>query len=146
MSFNRQKFIADLRLLETLEVPWRHQGASIETGMDCIGVVRWGVERQMLLPPELAEEFTHYHRPPDGQRMLAIMRKWLTEITREQLQPADLIVIFNRRNPCHMAVQMPDDLVAEAFESQDGSVSRFMIRTLDPRRRIAACFRIPDFA
>lgn len=145
MTLNRQQFLDDLRLLSTMDVKWRHQGASPETGMDCIGVVRWAYEKQMQLPQELAFEFTHYLRPPNGRRFLAVLRKWLVEIPREELQPADLIVIFRRKNPQHMAVQMEEGLIGEAHESIDGSVSKFLIRPIDPAYRIAACFRIPDF-
>ena len=146
MSFDRQQFTDDLVSLALLDVPWVHKGRS-EIGMDCVAPPRYALEKQgVQLPEELLRIFDDYARPPDGQKMLETMRKWLIEITREELQPADLIVIFNRRNPCHVVVQMPGNLVAEAFESMDGSVSKFLIRALDPRHRIAACFRIPDFA
>lgn len=114
--------------------------------MDCVFAPRWAFERQMEMPEELAREFENYHRPPDGQRFLAILRKWFIEITREEMQPGDCMVIYMRRNPCHFAVQMEGNEIAEAYASMDGSVSRFLIRPLDPRHRIAACFRIPDFA
>lgn len=144
MKFNRQQFLDDLRLLATMNVPWRHQGRSPETGMDCVFAPRYCFEKQMKMPEKLAQEFEQYNRPPDGQKFLSILRKFFIEIEREEVQPADCMVIYQRRNPCHLVVQMEDNQVAEAYESMDRSVSRFLIRPLDPRCRIAACFRIPD--
>lgn len=147
MTFDRDQFIEDLRYLDTLDVKWTHQGRTPETGMDCVFAPRWAIERQgIVLPEELAQEFEHYRRPPDGQRFLSILRKWLIEIPVGDALPGDLLVIFVRRNPCHLAVKMPDGEIAEAYESMDGSVSRFFIHLFDTRNRIAAAFRIPDFA
>ncbi len=144
--FDRQRFIEDLKTLATKEVRWRHQGQSVETGMDCIGSLKWAYEQQGLrLPTELEKEFESYHRPPDGWHLLEVMRRHFIELTREEMEPSDLYVIYNRKNPCHLAVKLSSQEVAEAFESMDGSISRFLIRPLDPRYRIAACFRIPDF-
>ena len=144
--FDRKQFLTELRGLAGQDIRWLHQGTIPETGFDCIGVVRYAAEQQgVVLPEGFANEFEHYGRPPDGQRFLSIMRKWLTEISIEETLPGDLFVIYIRRNPCHLAVKMENGMVAEAFESMDGSVSRFLIRELDPRHRIAACFRIPDF-
>lgn len=115
--------------------------------MDCVFSPRWAYERQGLkLPAELEKEFEHYRRPPDGKRFLAVMRKWFQEITFEETQPSDLIVVYNRKNPCHLMVKISETEIAEAYESLDGAVSRFLIRPLDSRHRIVTCFRIPDFA
>lgn len=143
MKLNRQQFLDDLRHLATLEIPWLHQGDNPEVGFDCIGVLKYTAELQVKLPDELVKEFAAYHRPPNGNHLLATMRKWFVEIDPKDRQPADLIQCFVRRNPCHMAVEMGDGLIAEAFENTTG-VSRFMIWPLPSDRRIAACFRIPD--
>lgn len=145
MKFNRNQFLDDLRLLATMNVPWRHQGSSIETGMDCIGVVRYAVEKQgIVLPDELAHEFFHYGRPPNGRRFLAILKKWLIEIDCEEARPADLMVVFKRKNPQHMVVQMESRLIGEAYESAEGATSKFLIWPMRPDYRVAAYFRIPD--
>ena len=147
MTFDRERFVEDLRRLATMDCKWLHQGRRPETGMDCVFSPRWAFEQQGLrLPDELAREFEHYHRPPDGQRMLTIMRKWLIEIPLSETVPSDLIVVFNRKNPCHVLIKISETEIAEAYESQDGAISKFLIRPFDVRHRIAACFRIPDFA
>lgn len=144
--FDRQQFIEDLKYLAEKKVPWRHQGSNPDVGMDCIGSLRWAAEKQMTLPAELVKEFEAYHRPPDGWHLLEVMRRFFVEITKDETEPSDLYVIYNRKNPCHLAVKIDEKLVAEAFQSMDGHVSKFLIRPLDNRYRIAACFRIPDFA
>lgn len=146
--FDREKFIDDLKYLAAREVPWRHQGSNPDIGVDCIGGLKWAFLNQGgVLPEEIEKEFAAYHRPPNGWHMLEVMRKWFIEITKEEMQPSDLYVIFNRKNPCHLAVKIDMNtppLIAEAWEST--GISKFMVWPLDSRRRIAACFRIPDFA
>src|SRR5689334_23048152 len=142
--FDRKQFIEDLKYLADRKVRWRHQGSNVETGMDCIGSLRWAYRQQGLeLPPELDKEFAAYHRPPDGWHMYEVLKKFFIEIPREETEPADLLQVFNRKNPCHIAVKVDDKLVAEAFESMDGAISKFIIRPFDPRYRVLACFRIP---
>lgn len=144
MKFNRQQFLDDLRELADCEVRWRHQGSSPETGMDCIGVIRYCVEKQTKLPQPLAGEFSNYTRPPNGRRFLQVLRAWLIEVGPSALQPADLVCFFRRRNPQHMAVVMEQGIIGEAYESADGATSKFLIRPIPHDYRIAACFRIPD--
>ncbi len=115
--------------------------------MDCVFSPRWAYEKQGLkLPAELAKEFEHYHRPPDGKRMLGIMRSFFIEVPFAETEPSDLIVVFNRKNPCHLMIKISDTEIAEAYEDLSGAVSKFLIRPFDRRHRVAACFRFPDFA
>lgn len=147
MKFDRQRFLADLRELATQDIKWRHKGwTDPEIGFDCTGVIRYAVELQgIALPEELKEAFESYHRPPNGRRLLATMRKWLMEVEPDNRQPGDLIQCYVSKNPCHVAVEMGEGMIAEAFANSTG-VSKFMIWTMPFDRRIAACFRIPDFA
>lgn len=144
---NRQQFLNDLRDLATQNIPWLHQGwRDPAIGFDCVGVFRYAVELQGIeLPRELQDAFEAYLRPPNGRRLLATMRKWFIEVDPADRQPADLIQCFVHKNPCHMAVEMGDGLIAEAFANHTG-VSKFLIWQMPSDRRIAACFRIPDFA
>src|SRR5215510_984621 len=145
MTFDRARFVDDLRYLATLNCQWKHQGRTPESGMDCVFSPRWAYERQGLrLPAELEDAFEHYRRPPNGRHMLTVMRKWFKEITQAELEPSDLLVVFNRKNPCHIVVKLSESEFAEAYET-DGAISKFLIRPFNPSYRIAACFRIPDF-
>lgn len=147
MRFNREQFVSDALALTKLNIPWRHQGRDPLTGLDCIGMPRFLYRSQGLeLPEELDREFRSYHHKPDGKKLLRVMREFFTEITRDELQPADLIVAFIYSNPQHMAVVVSPDSVVEAFRSSDGYVCRVLERKLKATRHIAACFRIPDEA
>lgn len=142
MKFDRQQFLDDVRRLAEMEVRWLHQGCDPAVGVDCIGAFRWAVNQQGFeLPEGLLDEWV-YSRPPNGRRFLRILREWLIELQPSELSPSDLIVYYMRRNPQHMAVQMEDGMIGEAFES--GVTSKFLIRRPPPDYRIAACFRIPD--
>ena len=142
MTFDRQRFVDDLTRLALMDIPWLHQGDDPMVGCDCVGIIKHAAELQIVLPEELAEAFTAYHRPPNGRRMMATMRRFLTEIEPETRKPGDLIVFYIRKNPCHLAVEMHNGQIAEALEAP--GVSRFMIRPIPSDRPIAACFRVPD--
>lgn len=140
--FDRQQFIDDLKWLATQDVPFLHQGRGLN-GMDCIYVPRWGYERQKPLPTELAKEFDAYHVKPDGVRLLRVLREWFPEISREEARPADMLLFYARRNPQHLATLVGQNDVVEAYSGLN--VQRVLHQPLDERRRVVACFRIPDF-
>lgn len=142
-AFDRVRFVSDLRWLASQNVPWLHQGSDPKVGVDCVGAPKWAYQNQgLMLNPELDEAFSAYHRPPNGKHMIEIMRKHLIEIPFSELKPGDLLNTYVRRNPCHLMIKMDDGEYAEAFENLTGQ-SSFRLTTLDPARRIAACFRIP---
>jgi cell wall-associated NlpC family hydrolase len=156
MKFDRKRFVADLLALSERSVIFRHQGDSPESGLDCIHLPRWAYRKQGLeLPAELDLEFDSYTENPDGWRMLAIMQRWFWEVTIpgadtltqfQKAQPGDLLQFYVYRNPKHMGVKVNETDVYEAFRSMDGSIREARKMPIDPRRRIAGVFRIPDFA
>ena len=149
MKFDRKQFVEDVRNLVTQGVVFRHQGSDPATGMDCINTPRWGYERQGLtLPAEISAEFATYGRHPDGEHFLATMRRWFIELEFTETEPGDLFVLYARRNPQHMAIKVTNDdppRIVEAYCSVTDLIGKLIEWPLDPRRRIAACFRIPDF-
>jgi len=162
MTFERQRFVVDLRAVVKQGVIFRHQGRDPATGLDCVNTPAWAYREQGLaFPPELDKEIREYPEEPDGWNMLAILRQWFTEIPVvnnrvPEAQPGDLIVCYVLRNPKHMAVLVELNLdagprqswatVVEAWRAPDNKVGKLLDQPLDWRRRIAACFRIPDFA
>ena len=144
MKFDRQRFVDDLITLTERDVKWLHQGRDPDVGVDCIGLPRWAYRNQGLnLPEQLDREFDSYHHRPDGVRMLRVLRQWLEELTLEAAQPGDLILFYQWKNPQHMAVLVGPNEIVEAFKN--GHISKVLKQPLDPRRRIAGVFRIPDF-
>ena len=144
MSFDRKQFVEDLRALVKQGVKFRHQGQDPATGLDCVNFPRWGYRKQGLeLPPELDREFQSYTESPDGWRLIEIMRKWFQELDPVKAEPGDLFIIYSRSNPCHLAVKVTDTLNVEAYRF--ANEGKLVEQPLDPRRRIATAFRIPDF-
>lgn len=149
MSFDIQTFVEDVRSWAALGVPFRHQGHSLETGIDCVNLPRMGYEAQGLrLPLELEKEFEAYHERPDGDHLLEVMRRWFFEVPFEETEPGDLLILYARRNPQHLAIKITNGkppMVVEAYRSEDRKIGKLLEQPLDFRRRIAACFRFPDF-
>ncbi len=151
MKFDRKKFIKDVLKLAAREMPirWEHQGRDPDVGIDCIGLPRWAFRQQGELPAELEAEFAAYHVVPDGWRMLAILRKYFLEVdTKDQqklgdipgTRAGDLLVMYVKRNPCHMGVLVNATEVVEAFKKADFA----KVRKGAPGLPIAAVFRIPE--
>ncbi len=152
MKFNRSQFVDDMRALVKQGVMFRHLGKDPKTGLDCIHAPAWGVRKQgIVFPEEIDREMEAYSEQPDGWKMIDIMRRWFIEIpvldnSVPEAEPGDLLILYARRNPRHMAIKVAEDLIVEAYRSEDQKIGELLEHPLDPRRRIAACFRIPDFA
>lgn len=142
-EINFAAMIADARSLVGTETRWRHQGRDPQTGLDCIGLPRWLYIQQLgKLPDALETEFNAYHRRPDGQKLLQTIRDWFDEVPRETLRAGDLIVIYERRNPQHIAIACDDDeYIVEAYAS--GRNMKIVYWKLDRLREIAGVFRYP---
>lgn len=148
MTFDRQRFINDAIALADQGVRFRHQGEDPDTGLDCINLPRYLCGLQGIrLPGELSVEFRSYSENPDGFRLLEIMRRWFPEL--QTSSAGDLLIIYARRNPKHLAIQVSDDnppMIVEAYRSETDPNGALKHQPLDFRRRVAARFRIPDFA
>lgn len=147
MKFDRNKFMADAIALSQRQPPirWLHQGRDPDTGLDCIGFLRWLVIQQMPLPAELEAEFNRpYHMIFDGQRLLATMRRWLPELERSEITPGDIMLFYRKNNPQHVAVVLPANEVVEAVIYRHAGISGILKQPLDTTRRLVAAFRIPD--
>jgi hypothetical protein len=161
MTFDRERFVSDLRALVKQGVGFKHQGRDPETGLDCINLPAWAYREQGLtFPAELDKETREYPEEPDGWRMREILRQWFIEIPVVdnrvlEAQPGDLLLCYVMKNPKHMAVivdlipdaepRKPWAWVVEAWRSPDNKIGKLLDQPLDWRRRICACFRIPDF-
>jgi len=145
-EFNKQKFVADLMSQVGSDTRWRHKGRDPAVSLDCIGFPRWAFIQQWPLPAELEAEFEAYHRRPDGQKFLSTMRVWFDEIPqytlpRASFEMADLIVIYDRRNPQHTTVACDNVNVVEAYAS--GRIMKIVYWPLGTWREIAGVFRFP---
>lgn len=139
------QYVDDLLSLADRGVPWLHQGRDPDVGVDCIGFLRWGYLQQYdVLPVELEREFDAYLRRPDGEHLLAVMRDWFDEVDRTDRQRGNLLVIYDRKNPQHVAVMINQTEVVEAYCNPAAGVGKVLRQRLDPRRVVAAAFRFPE--
>jgi hypothetical protein len=156
MTLDRQRFVDDGRALVAQGVAFRHQGVDPATGMDCVNLPRYLCGLQGIsLPDELNNAMQVYSEQPDGKLMLELLRRWFIEIPVvdnkvPDAQLGDLLVLYVFRNPKHMAIAsvLPEPekpmKIIEAWRSPDKLTGKLHETPLDFRRRIAACFRIPD--
>jgi cell wall-associated NlpC family hydrolase len=138
------KFINDLLSLAARNVPWLHQGRDPKVGVDCIGLLRFGyLQQHKALPEELEREFDAYLRRPDGEYLLSVMAIWFEQGERTDRRRGDMLVIYDRKNPQHIAVMINNNEVVEAYCSPRANVRKVLRQRLDPRRVVAAVFRFP---
>lgn len=142
---DKDRFIADLLTLANRvpPVPWLHQGRDPEVGLDCIGLPMWAYQQQKELPLELETQARAYLTRPDGHFFHRVLSEWFDQVDGSY-QPADLLLIYDRKNPQHIAVVIDPVLVVEAYASVGSNVKRVVKWALDPRRVIAGVFRFPE--
>ncbi len=140
-NLDKDKFVADALSQEGKETRWRHQGKDPDVGLDCLGLPRWAFTQQWPMPAELENELLAYHRKPDGQKMLRTIREWFDEYPVDQREKADLVVIYDRRNPQHIAIATDEINVVEAYAS--GLTMKVVYWPLGTWRETAGAFRFP---
>lgn len=146
---DKTQFITDLVSLAERKPPVRflHQGRDPDVGLDCIGALRWAYMQQFeALPDQLERQFDAYLRRPNGHHLLNTMRQWFEEVEREAArQPGDLIVVYDRKNPQHVAVVLNDSDVFEMYSSPQAGINKALRQPFDKTRRVvAAVFRFPE--
>jgi len=141
-KLDKDKFVSDLMGQRDKETRWRHQGKDPDVGLDCVGLPRWAFSQQFDMPAELESELLAYHRKPDGQKLLNTIRAWFDEVDRTEMQKADLVVIYDRRNPQHIAIATDEIHVVEAYAS--GLTMKVVYWPLGTWREIAGVFRFPE--
>lgn len=131
----RAEIVAEAR--SWLGTPFRHQGRLKGVGCDCIGLVV-GVGRRFGLEPE---DPADYARLPDGRRLRAGLAANLAEVSADAARPGDVVLLRIRRDPQHVAILAPAEMMIHAFSA----VGRVVATRLDGRwrRRLVAAYRFP---
>lgn len=139
------QYVDDLLTLADRGVPWLHQGRDPDIGLDCVGLLRYGYLKQRAsLPEQLEREFDAYLRRPNGLHFLAVMRDWFDEVDRTDRRRGNLLAIYDRKNPQHVAVEVNEIEVVEAYCNPAAGVGKVLRQRFDPRRIVAAAFRFPE--
>jgi NlpC/P60 family putative phage cell wall peptidase len=82
--------------------PFAHQARLKGVGVDCIGLVI-GVGRELgFCAPDF--DVSGYARNPDGKSLMALSRVHMSQISREAMQPGDVVVVRFGDYPQHFGV------------------------------------------
>jgi cell wall-associated NlpC family hydrolase len=122
-----------------LGVPFRHQGRSVETGLDCAGLV-CHVAKTLGIAHN---DRTDYARTPgrgEIERMLNEERSIMTVLNRA---PGDILLMRFSRNPAHLAIFTGDNII-HSYET----VGRVVEHRLDSAwaSRIVSAYRFVGVA
>lgn len=96
----RAKFISKMREAAISETPWVHQGRAVPQGVDCVGLLLWGLR-------EL--DINYYEPPPYPMRakwaqFVGYFREHLIEVRLPDIQPADTLIFRQSVYPCHCGI------------------------------------------
>ena len=98
MSATRQQIVTYARSLRG--IPWRHQGRSVQHGLDCGGPVALIAHEFALSDFDLID----YGRYPDGQSLLALLDQHLIRIPYSRAQVGDVVALADNHYPCHLGI------------------------------------------
>jgi NlpC/P60 family putative phage cell wall peptidase len=120
---------------ELIGVPFRHQGYN-EFGTDCAGLVRWTYAKLGLGEPEVPA----YERSPDGETLLATVRRYGQEIEIGEASIGDVLIFRFAKLPQHLGIVTEHGMIHSYW-----TIGRVVEHGLDQkwRNRICAAFRFP---
>jgi hypothetical protein len=130
-----------------LGVRWSHLGRS--TGRtDCLGLVLHAAQQQGLDGVDIPDDYER-HAGPDA--MVSVCRKYLIEVPRDQLQPADLVVLrYPDTNHIGVAGDYPVPGYVSLIHAQASHPHCVVENRLDDGwlkmvgAYVAGCFRFPE--
>lgn len=97
---NRIDIVAEARTW--LDTPFHHQARLKGVGVDCVGLVI-GVARSLgLIAPDF--DVAAYPRTPDGTSLMHLTDEHMTRISREAMQPGDVVVVAFAKDPQHLGI------------------------------------------
>ena len=85
-----------------LECPFHHQGRLKTIGVDCVGLVLCVAKQLKLIEADF--DVQGYSRIPDGVNLLHIADSKLIRITKEEMQPGDILVVSFDKEPQHLGI------------------------------------------
>ena len=132
-------------------LPFRHQGRSRLTGIDCVGLpLCVGDELHLLDKNGLIIQANLYHEyatQPIGRYVYDVCDKHLIWKPLRLLAPGDVVALMVPTVPCHVGIigNWPEGLtLIHAYNS--GKEPKVIEHLLDKKwhRRIAGCFKYPE--
>lgn len=130
--------------------PYHHQAHERGVGCDCAGLVAGVAVALGLVPRDFwqvhGHELSGYGRDPVGERLLDVLRRFMTEVAPESAAAGDVLALRFRRLPQHLAIVVPHVAGGAAIVHAIGSGPGAVVEhRLDEawRRRTVAAFRYP---
>lgn len=89
--------------------PFHHQASLKGVGVDCVGLIRGIMVAKNNMPEDFSKwpsayDFLGYDRVPDGKKMMEACNLYLTVISKEDMQPGDIVLVSFDKHPQHVGV------------------------------------------
>lgn len=85
-----------------IDTPFHHMGRQPGLGLDCAGVLVCDARDLGLVSPGF--DVPAYTPTPDGRSMLQWCDRFMTRVSREDMQPGDAIVLITDKHPQHLGI------------------------------------------
>jgi cell wall-associated NlpC family hydrolase len=148
---SRSALIAEAR--SWIGTPFHHQGCLKGVGVDCGGLVRGVSVALGLLPPDYAtlipRRLHGYGRYPNMDMGRRLCDVYWTPIEREEMQPADVIVIAFDSDPQHTAILVPyaHGGLGIVHAAMKGVIETRLLFGTSPRSmKFVAAYKLPGVA
>lgn len=120
-------------------VPFRHQGRSRQTGVDCVGLAACAGRDVGII----FNDFTDYGIDPQPSRMRDILENKvgvLEKVSIKDLKPGDLLYMRFTNVPQHIAIYTENNTIIHSYYN----VGKVVEHRLDDmwRKRIVSVYRI----
>jgi hypothetical protein len=113
---SRAHIIAEAR--SYIDTPWRHQGRSRTTGVDCVGLLVCIADTLGLADYDDSYKMVNYSRRPDGT-LIQLFRKHLISVSPAYVLDGDVVIFVRDRQPCHCGIKT-------TFRDQPGIIHAHM--------------------
>ena len=131
---------------EWIGTPFVQKAQVKGVGTDCAGLIKGVAEKFGYHDAVGFVDYVDYDLVPDFQRMKHILYRYLDPVSKQDMLPADILFLYFKNAPQHLAFVMPDRYMVHAAQEQrqingyQGNVSKHYI---DDRwdRRIVNVFR-----
>lgn len=119
-------------------VPYRHQGRSKDTGVDCLGLLTLIGGKCGFTTYDTKD----YDANPNPETMRLELKRHLLEIPSSDIRPADILHLNYFKGATHLALVGFDNTMIHAYNVS----GKVVHHTIDKKwvKRIRAAYRIPQ--
>lgn len=89
------------KVLEYIDTPFQHQGRVKGVGVDCVGLIICVATELNLF--DVSNDSLNYKRIPDGKMLMLKAKENLKEISLNDIETGDILIITFDKDPQHFA-------------------------------------------